>query len=139
MQKLDFPNMVRQRLFNRHRLLLIPLGTFYGEIQQNVAFANVAPEELVLDWIIDDGQLLDARPHRRAIFSSSVKVVGIASGPNPAGRVVCCLLGEDYDDTSSSYGQTTTHTPSHVAPQTHHAEQPTKVYPNYEVFGLNIT
>lgn len=71
-------------------------GDFHGDLLQNVAFCNVSSEELVLDWIIDDGNAGQGRPHRHAIFNPQVRSIGIASGPHHVGRVVCALFAEGY-------------------------------------------
>eukprot|EP01126_Amoeba_proteus_P027582 TRINITY_DN2737_c0_g1_i7.p1 TRINITY_DN2737_c0_g1~~TRINITY_DN2737_c0_g1_i7.p1 ORF type:complete len:737 (+),score=142.82 TRINITY_DN2737_c0_g1_i7:59-2212(+) len=76
---------------------LLRYGDYFGDVLQNVAFGNLAPEELVLDWIIDDGAAAIGRPHRLAIFNQNVKCIGIASGPHMVGRVVCALFAEGYE------------------------------------------
>jgi hypothetical protein len=64
-------------------------GDFHGELMQNVAFvSNITSEDLVLEWIIDDGNGPRGRPHRHAIFSAKAHALGIASGPHH----VCILV-----------------------------------------------
>jgi hypothetical protein len=83
---------------------LTKYGRFHGDLLQNVAFCNVSPEELILDWVIDDGN--PSKSHRDAIFNRNIGVVGIASGPNPVGRVVVVLFAHDYTAAGTAPGTT---------------------------------
>jgi hypothetical protein len=64
-------------------------------VAQSVSLSDVRPIDIVLDWIIDDGQ--PKRPNRSALFSPEHKVFGIASGPNKAtGRAVTVVWARSY-------------------------------------------
>jgi len=86
-------------------------GTFRGQLLQNVAICNESPSDVILGWIINDGN--SRRDHRNAIFNPSMKVVGIASGPHVAGRIVSCLFAEGY----TPLGTATGHQHSFSSPQ----------------------
>lgn len=45
-----------------------------GSVGQSVALANLSPEEIVMDWIIDDGQ--PGRPNRVALFNGDFQALG---------------------------------------------------------------
>jgi len=109
-------------------------------MHQLVAFSNVPPDELVLDWIIDDGQLLQGRPHRHAIFDTASRVIGIATGPCSVGRVVCCLLTEKFQEKGKDHGNNSNNSTKEI-PEHHHEvsvslSAPSKVYPDYKVGEL---
>jgi uncharacterized protein YkwD len=59
--------------FNRY-------GKWSGKLFQNLALGNLSPAEVVLNWIIDDGNT--NRDHRHSIFNPEINFVGIASGPH---------------------------------------------------------
>jgi len=70
-------------------------GRVQGAVGQSVALANLNPEEIVLDWIIDDG--VPGRPNRNAIFNGEFQALGIASGPHShAGRITTAIFAKSY-------------------------------------------
>jgi len=98
-------------------------GSYHGSLLQNVAFTNVTSDELVLDWIIDDGNVHQSRPHRHSIFNPNVRCVGIATGPHVVGRVACALFAEGYTSkaaqvhatpTVQAYSRDAQSTPAHL-------------------------
>jgi len=97
---------------------------------QNVAFCNVSAEELVLDWIIDDGGESRGRPHRNAIFDPNVRCVGIATGPHTVGRVACALFTEGYTPQGAAQAQAA---PSHSSAP---VAAPIEKLPDFVVGGL---
>jgi len=100
------PNESHEQTENR----LTRYGQYRGELLQNVAFTSVPPSELILDWIIDDGNAADGRPHRKALFNPNVNFIGIASGPHAVGRVISVIFTHDYKShDASSSSQTGSH------------------------------
>jgi hypothetical protein len=70
-------------------------GQFQGKCLQAVAYTALAPREIVVHWLIDDGA--PSRPNRNALFDHGVKFVGVASGPHTtARRMVAAVFAEDY-------------------------------------------
>jgi uncharacterized protein YkwD len=61
-------------------------GSIYAE---NISYFGATPRDMVLMWIIDDG--LKSRSHRKNIFSSTFKVIGVASGKGKKGESLCVL------------------------------------------------
>lgn len=72
-------------------------GRWSGKLLQNLAVGNLSPQEIVLTWIIDDGNA--SREHRASVFSSDVHFVGIASGPHIelARTTVACFTSKFED------------------------------------------
>jgi hypothetical protein len=79
-------------------------GKWSGKLFQNLALGNLSPAEIVLSWIIDDGNA--AREHRQSIFNAEVHFVGVASGPHiEFGRTtVACFTSKYQDDPSAGTG-----------------------------------
>jgi len=81
---------VDDKLVNKH-------GTFYGQMQQYLALMNNSPREIVLEWILDDGN--QNGEHRNLLFSNEFKFIGIASGPHKDHqRITCVILVSEFDD-----------------------------------------
>ena len=53
-------------------------GQWSGKIGENIAYVLAHPTAVVLQWIIDDGNI--NRPHRLTLFDQQFTVVGIANG-----------------------------------------------------------
>jgi uncharacterized protein YkwD len=66
-----------------------PYGSWQGAIGENLSYGNEAARERVLTWLIDDG--FASRGHRKRLLSSDYRVVGVACGPHPEFRTMCCL------------------------------------------------
>lgn len=135
----DFCNLCRDTLAPKEsqdeaRARLTKYGQYYGDIVQNVAFSNVPQQHLILDWIIDDGQV--GRPHRLAIFNPEMRFIGISSGPHTVGRVICVLLSAEYIPKSSNQPAPAPVYPN-VPPVVN--TQPEHVYPAYVVNQLIAT
>jgi len=91
-------------------------GEYVGRVLQNIAICNESPTDVVLGWIIDDGN--PRRDHRNSIFDPTMKVVGISSGPHTVGRVICAIFSEGYisiDDPQHSSKRQTFHSYSQPA------------------------
>jgi len=70
-------------------------GRVQGTVGQSVALANLSPEEIILDWLIDDGN--KARPNRNAVFNGDFQAVGIASGPqSTTGRITTVIFAKSF-------------------------------------------
>lgn len=86
-------------------------GKIQGNAAQCVALADLHADEILLDWVIDDGQ--PARPNRQTIFNGDFQAigishfvalatfcpytVGIASGPHSkAGRITAAVFAHSY-------------------------------------------
>lgn len=69
-------------------------GEYVGRVLQNIAICNESPADVVLGWIIDDGN--KRRDHRNSIFDPSMQSIGIASGPHVCGRVIAAIFAEGY-------------------------------------------
>jgi len=72
-------------------------GNFYGQMEQYLAFMNNSPREIVLEWILDDGN--QNGEHRQMLFSNEFKFVGIASGPHKDHqRITCVILVTEFEE-----------------------------------------
>jgi chemotaxis protein histidine kinase CheA len=70
-------------------------GEFSGKCTQSVAYTTLPPRDIVIQWIIDDGN--KERTDRATLFDPSVKFVGIASGPHKVTkRMVAAAFAEAY-------------------------------------------
>lgn len=63
-------------------------GRWEGVVGENLSFANVPAEEVVLLLLIDDG--VPNRGHRKALLNPSFRLVGLASAPHRYGKV--CVM-----------------------------------------------
>jgi len=127
------PNETPEQAENR----LSRYGQYHGELLQNIAFSNVPPSELILDWIIDDGQTDEGRPHRRAIFNPNISTIGIASGPHSIGRVICVLFCEGYSLHGTEEALPLPGIPFSSAPTSQYGSN--KTYPEMKIGGLIST
>jgi len=59
-------------------------------------------QELILEWIIDDGHGEAGRPHQQAILNPAYQFIGIASGPHSVGRCVAVIFTEEYEPNAGS-------------------------------------
>lgn len=71
----------------------------YGEWQtrvgENVDFGSHTAREVVISLLIDDG--VSSRGHRKNIFESAFRVVGVGCGEHPRYRTACVIdLAADY-------------------------------------------
>jgi len=94
-------------------------GECGGRILQNIAICNESPADVVIGWIIDDGN--KRRDHRNSLFDPTMQAVGIASGPHIVGRVIAAILCEAYlsmdDPRHSQYNSVHSFTPTPTNPQ----------------------
>jgi uncharacterized protein YkwD len=75
-------------------------GTVYAE---NITFYGDQARTVVLMMIVDDG--VKSRIHRKNLFNSNVKIVGIAFGKNKAGRSFCVVdFADRFFETSPKSG-----------------------------------
>jgi hypothetical protein len=109
-------------------------GQYSGELLQNVAFTSVPPSELILDWIIDDGNASIGRPHRKAIFNPNINVVGLASGPHSVGRIICALFSTDYKPVGEEQGHSQSNYP--VQHGSTSVGSPGREYPDFKIGSL---
>jgi len=62
-------------------------GDWTELIGENICFAENEPLDIVLSWLIDDA--VSSRGHRKNIFNSKFKTVGLAVGPHKDFQHVC--------------------------------------------------
>lgn len=88
-----------------------PYGSWQGSIGENLSYGNEAARERVLTWLIDDG--FASRGHRKRLLSSDYRVVGVACGPHPEFRTMCCttLAGGFLDLRPANSASTTSGAP----------------------------
>lgn len=83
---------------------LAKYGSFVGRLFQNVALGNLAPRDVVVSWIIDDGNA--SKQHRECLFDAANTVAGISSGPHMKfGRVTVVATAGSYRENSASAAQ----------------------------------
>lgn len=78
-------------------------GTVGGNYAENIAFSVETAREAVLMMIIDDG--FKSRSHRKNVFNTNFKVVGIACGKAKSGEGLCVTnFAESYSDGGQKSG-----------------------------------
>jgi len=65
------------------------LGSWQGDIGENLVYGNESARERILTWLIDDG--VKSRGHRRRVMSQDYKVAGVSCGPHPEYGAMCVL------------------------------------------------
>jgi uncharacterized protein YkwD len=64
-------------------------GTWQKVIGENIAFGNEKAREIVMAMIIDDG--VPHRGHRKNIYNTNFRVLGVACGEHPHYQTVCVI------------------------------------------------
>jgi hypothetical protein len=64
-------------------------GTWYNTIAENISFSETTAKEIVLNFLIDDGN--KTRGHRTTIVNPQLKYIGISCGPHKS-LISCCII-----------------------------------------------
>jgi uncharacterized protein YkwD len=64
-------------------------GTWQKMISENIAFGHDRAKNIVISLIIDDG--VPHRGHRKNIFNSDFRVIGVACGEHPNYKTICVI------------------------------------------------
>ncbi len=64
-------------------------GTWQKVIVENISFGHDRARNIVMSLIIDDG--VPHRGHRKNIFNSDLRVIGVACGDHPHYKTVCVI------------------------------------------------
>lgn len=94
-------------------------GKWSGKLFQNLAVGNLSPQDVVITWIIDDGN--NARDHRASVFNPDVHFVGVASGPHIelARTTAACFTSKFTDSAELAVASATSSASSpYTAPST---------------------
>ena len=93
-------------------------GRWSGKLFQNLAVGNLSPQDVVITWIIDDGN--SSRDHRSSIFNPEVHFVGISSGPHiELARTTAACFTSKFTDSAEASGAAagpTSTAPAYTAP-----------------------
>lgn len=68
---------------------LAKFGAFGGRYAENIAFYSDVARNVVLTMIVDDN--VASRSHRKNVFSTDLKVLGIAYGKGKSGEGICVI------------------------------------------------
>ena len=64
-------------------------GTWQKVIGENICFGHDRARNIVMSFIIDDG--VPHRGHRKSIFNSDFRVIGVACGEHPNYKTICVI------------------------------------------------
>jgi uncharacterized protein YkwD len=64
-------------------------GTWQKVIGENICFGHDRARNIVISFIIDDG--VPNRGHRKSIFNSDFRVIGVACGEHPNYKTICVI------------------------------------------------
>ena len=65
------------------------IGTWTGELSENITYGNDSPQMVVINLLIDDG--VPNRGHRKNILNPKFNEVGIAAGSHPKYKQMCVM------------------------------------------------
>lgn len=72
---------------------LVKFGTFGNATSENITYYQIQPRDIVLAMIIDDG--VKSRGHRKNVFNSNFKQIGISFGKGQKGENLCVAIFAD--------------------------------------------
>ena len=76
-------------------------GTWYSSIAENISFGETTAKEIVLNFLIDDGNA--QRGHRATILNPQLKFVGISCGPHNTLKTCCVIdFAGDFDESGTN-------------------------------------
>jgi len=89
------------------------LGSWQGDIGENLVYGDESARERILTWLIDDG--VKTRGHRRRVMSQDYKVAGVSCGSHPAYGAMCVLaLAGGFTDIAAKQQPSNSDKPNNV-------------------------
>lgn len=64
-------------------------GTWANKTAENIAYGHSSARDIVIALIIDDG--VRNRGHRKTIFDTSLRIIGVATGPHAKYGTMCVM------------------------------------------------